>query len=386
MITNNTANTSTTPPAAGKVNVLLVDDSAVIRGALSRIIQKDPEIQIVGSVSNGELAVMSAKNNRPHVVILDIEMPVMDGLTALPKILEASPKTKVVMFSSLTEKGASVTMKALALGAVECIVKPTTTQSTDEGSEFQKTLLTTTKNLVSAEERATPMPSSPGPSPMSVMTTAVPLPPANRTPYKLYDDRLSYKGKPDLIAIGSSTGGPQALFELLKSFKNFDIPTIITQHMPATFTKILAQHIQQQTGVPAFEGQEGMEIEKGKIYVAQGGFHMRLAREGDKTIVHLDNGPQINFCKPAVDPMFMSALAIYGKKILGVMLTGMGSDGLDGTRALVQAGCRMIAQDEATSVVWGMPGAVAKAGLCSAVLPLQDMGPWVRQAVTGRSG
>ena len=187
-----------------------------------------------------------------------------------------------------------------------------------------------------------------------------------------------------VIAVGSSTGGPQALFEVIKSFKDFDIPIVITQHMPATFTKILSEHIQQQTGVPSHEGEEDMLIENGNVYVAPGGFHMHLVKKEDNTVrIHLDDGPAENFCKPSVDPMFRTAIDIYGNKTLGVILTGMGNDGLGGGKVLTEQGGRLIAQDEETSVVWGMPGAVAQAGLCSEVLPLDQIGPWVKKAVLG---
>ena len=359
---------------------MLVDDSVVIRSALARLIAKDPVIKIVASVSNGEMGISSAKKHQPHVVILDIEMPVMDGLSALPKILEAAPGTKVIMFSSLTASGADVTMKALSLGAVECIVKPSTRQSVGEGSDFQRELLEKIKSLVPDDKRR--VLDQPAPAPQA-STGAAPLAPSAKDSFTLHRNPLAYKGKPSIVAIGSSTGGPQALFNVIKHFQGFDVPIIITQHMPATFTTLLASHITQQTGVPCVEGANGMVIEKGKAYVAPGGFHMLLINEGMKTTIKLDEGPPENFCKPSVDPMFRSAQKIYGQKMLGVILTGMGNDGLPSGKALVEAGGRLIAQDQATSVVWGMPGAVAKAGLCTEVLPIQDIGPWVRRAVLG---
>ncbi len=374
----------TPPQEAGQsgkqINVLLVDDSAVIRGALARILENDPGIKIVSSVANGEMGVSAAKRHRPDIVILDIEMPVMDGLSALPEIMKASPDTKVIMFSSLTEQGADVSMKAMSLGAVECLVKPSSSQDVGKGSAFESNLLKLIKSLVD-HHTSTPSRSS---------ETALATPAGSSAKksllsadFSLHDDSMAYKGKPSLIAIGSSTGGPQALFEVIKNFKGFDIPIVITQHMPATFTKILAQHIEQHTSVPTIEGETGMVIENGKAYVAPGGFHMRLSQRDGKIVIQLDDGPPINFCKPAVDPMFETAINIYGSKVLGVILTGMGNDGLGGGRTLVESGGRLIAQDEASSVVWGMPGAVAKAGICSAVLPLNQIGPWVAKAVNG---
>lgn len=356
---------------------MLVDDSAVIRGALGRIIEKDPIINVVGSVSNGEMAISTAEKKKPHVIILDIEMPVMDGLTALPQILKVSPSSKVIMFSSLTEKGAASTLKAFSLGAVECLAKPSSAQDVGEGSEFQKNLMALLKNLVPENERRAGNAASP--APIRAPITRPLTPPA----VELRRDPLAYKGKPSILAIGSSTGGPQALFTVLKNLKDIDVPIVITQHMPATFTKILAEHITVQTGVPASEGDEGMRLEKGRAYVAPGGYHMHIVKDEMGPKIHLDNGPPENFCKPAVDPMFRSILELYGNKVLGVILTGMGNDGLGGGKLLVEKGGRLIAQDEASSVVWGMPGAVAKAGLCCEILPLPDIGPWLKKAIMG---
>lgn len=358
------------------VNVIIVDDSVVIRGSIDRLISVDPSIHVVATCNDGGAAIKAAEQHKPDVMILDIEMPVMDGLTALPKILEVSPDTKVVMFSSLTEKGASHTLKAFSLGAVECIGKPSSSEDTGPGSAFQDKLISTIKGLsVSAEPD------------MSVVSEAVPSVPKSVTynpnaDVELYDDSLSYKGKPAIIAIGSSTGGPQALFEVIKNFQGFDVPIVLTQHMPGTFTKILAEHIQQQTGMTTFEGEEGMVVKAGTVYVAPGGAHMKLERQGVDVVIRLDHeSPPENFCKPAVDPMFRSVNKLYGQKAVGVILTGMGYDGLKGGEVFVKSGARLIAQDAKTSVVWGMPGAVAQAGLCSAVLPLDQIGPWVRRAM-----
>ncbi len=361
---------------ARKINVMLVDDSAVIRGALGRLIDTEPHLAVVGSIPNGELAIAAAEKKQPDIVILDIEMPVMDGITALPQILKASPKSKVIMFSSLTEKGASITLKAFSLGAVECLVKPTSSQAVGVGSDFQKNLVQlinslggiSEANIASAASAAAAQPQK-----KSLLSA----------PFTLRNDPHAFKGKPKLVAIGSSTGGPNALFNVIKNFKGFDIPIVITQHMPATFTKILAQHINQQTGIPACEGEDGQFVENGKIYVAPGDYHMRFKNVDGKLQIVLGQDPPVNFCRPAVDPMFMSLIDIYGARVLGVILTGMGNDGLGGGKKLIEVGGRLIAQDEATSTVWGMPGAVAKAGLCTAVLPLDDIGPWVRKAVIG---
>lgn len=371
---------------------MLVDDSVVVRGLLTRSLESDPDIRIVGSFPNGEMGVNQVTRVEPDVIILDVEMPIMDGITALPKLLALRPLARVVMCSSLTEKGAAITMKALQLGAVECVAKPSSNSVPGAGSEFQRQLLEIVRGLgtVARKARANTAPARAGtpaspamPAQGKASTEATPLSAAlQKGPktFALRNNPLDYKGKPALIAIGSSTGGPQALFEVTKSLKGLDLPIILTQHMPATFTKILAQHIEQQSGVPSCEGADGMRLERGRLYVAPGGMHMEITDKDGGAVIRLSNAPPENFCRPAVDPMMRSAVKLYGRKVLGVILTGMGQDGLAGGKVLVEAGGRLIAQDEASSVVWGMPGAVAMAGLCSAVLPLKEIGPWVRNA------
>jgi two-component system chemotaxis response regulator CheB len=364
------------PDGSNEIHVMLVDDSAVIRGALKRLLEGSPHIKVIKSLPDGKVAISSAKISKPHIVILDIEMPVMDGLTALPQILEASPDTKVIMFSSLTEKGAKVTLEALRLGAVECIVKPSSAQEVGEGSPFQRQLTSLIESLVPPHERR----ASDDTKASQPATTPV-KPSLVSKSFELKKDPLAYSGKPAVIAIGSSTGGPQALFAVLKECQNFDVPIVITQHMPGTFTKILAEHIQQHTGIQAQEGQTGMIAEPGQIYVAPGGYHMLFEENAGRLSIVLDDGPAVNFCKPAVDPMLDSLIKIHGNKVLGVILTGMGADGREACKTLVEKKGRLIAQDEATSVVWGMPGAVAQENICSAVLPLNEIGPWIKSAV-----
>ncbi len=357
------------------VQVMLVDDSAVVRGMIARILEAEQDIKIVASVANGELAVASAAKHHPDVVILDIEMPVMDGITALPKILAASPGVKVVMCSTLSTRNAEITLKALELGATECIAKPSNTSELHGEGDFKSEVLRVVKALGRRKRAA---PATPTSSTMYAGGQNAAL--KTKTPFELRKHAAGETFRPNLVAIGSSTGGPQALFKVISHFKNLDVPIVITQHMPATFTKILAQHIEQHTGVPTFEGENGMVVEKGKAYVAAGGHHMTFEKTGTKIAIKLNEGPPENFCKPSVDPMLRSAIDVWGPKFLTVILTGMGHDGLEGCKRVAEGGGRVVAQDQETSVVWGMPGAVAVGGLCSAVLPLQDIGPWVRQA------
>ncbi len=356
-----------------KIKVMLVDDSGVIRSVLTRILETDSNINIISSVANGNIAVSMAKIKKPDIVLLDVEMPVMDGLTALPKILAASPKTKVIMCSSLTAKGADITIKAMTLGAVECVVKPSSAKDTGAGSEFQKNLINLIKALSSDNKPIT--------TNHVTKNTAIGRASPNTNVSFTLKDAPIHSIKPKILAIGSSTGGPNALFTMLKGLKNLAVPIVITQHMPATFTTILAKHIQQNTGIETHEGEDGMIVEAGKAYVAPGGKHMLFKMNGAQLKIQLSDGPAENFCKPAVDPMFRSIVDIYGDKILGVILTGMGHDGLDGAQKLTEKGGRLFAQDKATSVVWGMPGAVAMDGICNKVLPINDLAQSIKNAL-----
>lgn len=377
---------------AAPIHVMLVDDSAVVRGFIGRILENEADIKIVASVANGEQGVSSTARHHPDIVILDIEMPVMDGITALPKILAASPGVRVIMCSTLTVRNAEVTMKALELGATDCIAKPSNSTEIHSAGDFKLDIVARVRAL-GRRANASSLP-RPAASNAAARLAAAPGQPANsvysggqnaalkhKTPFELRKHLPGEVFRPNLLAIGSSTGGPQALFKVIEHFKNFDVPIVVTQHMPATFTKILAQHITMQTGVTALEGESGMPVEKGKVYVAPGGHHMTFAKKDNGIIeILLDEGPPENFCKPSVDPMLRSALKLWGPKILTVILTGMGHDGLDACKSVAEGGGRIVAQDQETSVVWGMPGAVAVAGICTNVLPLQDIGPFVRQA------
>jgi two-component system, chemotaxis family, protein-glutamate methylesterase/glutaminase len=365
--------------------LMVVDDSAVIRGLLTRSLEADPEVSVLVSASNGEMALTALKRYDIEIVILDIEMPVMDGLTALPKLLAAKPGLKVIIASTLTRRGADISMKALAAGAADYLTKPVASALTS-ADEFKRELLAKVKALGQARRRAVGV-AVPQRAKLATATEGVPTPAA---PEAVADPArrvipLRHPGGefPDVVAIGSSTGGPQALFHVLGALKgSVKQPIFITQHMPATFTTILAEHIARGSGYPTAEGVDGEPVKDGRIYVAPGDFHMTIDGVGRDKVVRLSKGPPENFCRPSVDPMLRSLAAVYGGRILTIMLTGMGHDGLSGGRAVVDAGGTLIAQDEATSVVWGMPGAVATAGLCSAVLPVDEIGPYIAKFAT----
>ncbi len=353
------------------IRVMVVDDSAVIRGLITKMLNAEPDIEVVASVANGLLAVKNLIKNYVDVVVLDIEMPVMDGLTALPKLLEQDRDLKVVMASTLTMRNADVSLKALQAGAADYVAKPSSTHEITAADDFRRELVTRVRAL-GETRKGRHVPPSVGP------VVAEPSTAAARPGRLTLRDPGNHR--PTILAIGSSTGGPQALFALLKSLGPSHIkqPVIITQHMPATFTTILAEHITRQTDWTCKEAKDGEVIEgKGHIYLAPGGYHLLVKKLGGNRVVHLSKGEPENFCRPAVDPMLRSAVENYGPGVLSVILTGMGADGKKGGEHVVNAGGTVVAQDEKSSVVWGMPGAVATAGLCSAVLPIDRIGAYV---------
>jgi two-component system chemotaxis response regulator CheB len=361
---------------------MVVDDSAVIRGLLTRSLESDPELAVVASASNGQMALGSLKRHDIEVVVLDIEMPVMDGLTALPQLLAANPTLKIIIASTLTRRGADISMKALASGASDYVTKPGASALTS-AADFKRELVAKVKALGHARRSrlnqgapARPAPNAARTAAASAVPTAVPTPAAGRA----IAVRPMTGDRPQALAIGSSTGGPQALLRLFETVRG-DVkqPIFITQHMPATFTAILAEHLARASGLPAAEGVDGEPVQGGRIYVAPGDFHMTVEAGDGGKVIRLTKAPPENFCRPSVDPMLRSLAQLYGRHLLCTILTGMGHDGLGGGQAVVAAGGTVIAQDEATSVVWGMPGAVATAGLCSAVLPLPEIGPLVRR-------
>lgn len=358
------------------IRVMVVDDSHVIRGLLSRTLDSDPGIKVVATAANGKAAVDEIAKHDVDVVVLDIEMPVMDGMTALPLLVAAKPGVQVIMASTLTLKGASISLKALSKGAVDYVPKPTSTGEINSAEGFKRELISKVKSWGAAAKRRRPS------------AVAAPAAPASNLkrlhaagPIKLRDMPSLFR--PDCIAVGSSTGGPQALFKVFQMLgKVGNLPIFVTQHMPATFTTILAEHLAQASGMPAAEAKDGEPVTPGRIYVAPGDFHMTIQVEQGRKVMRLDKNPPENFCRPAVDPMLRSLAKVYGGKVLTLILTGMGQDGLKGGKEIINAGGVVAAQDEATSVVWGMPGAVTGAGLCSAVLPLSDIGPFLRKTIS----
>lgn len=350
------------------IGVMVVDDSAVVRGLVSRWVSEDPELNVVGKFANGKLAVDGVVQCAPDIIVLDIEMPVMDGMTALPQLLQRLPDVKVIMASTLTRRNAEISLEALSLGAVDYIPKPEGNAGVTTSSDFRADLLKKIKAVggTAAPRRLPRSDDSPASVPAPTVQkdeAAISLRPFSST-------------RPRVLAIGSSTGGPKALAKVIKDVAAvIDIaPVLITQHMPATFTSILAEHLGRDSQRNSKEAEDGEPLRPGTIYVAPGGKHMALDVNGNEVVLKVYDGPDVNFCKPAVDPLFRSVAKIFGASALAVVLTGMGHDGAGGAVEIANAGGSVIVQDEATSIVWGMPGATAASGACSAVLPLDQIG------------
>ncbi len=378
------------PDAAGtggqdqRFRVMIVDDSAVIRGLLTRALENDPQVKVVCSAANGVMALRALERNDVEVVVLDIEMPEMDGLTALPQMLKRDPTLKVIMASTLTRRNAEVSLRALDLGASDYMAKPTSTTELNAADEFKRQLGEKVKALGAARRRqvvgsATPRPQAPATAITTRAPAATVKKPSGPSSFSLRPAPPVIP-MPDIVAIGSSTGGPQALMKVLGDLKGgLGQPILITQHMPATFTTILAEHISRASGIKCAEAVDGEPIVGGRIYLAPGDYHMTVEGTAPKRTIKLNQNPPENFCRPAVDPMLRSIVRSYGGRVLTLILTGMGSDGRAGSDEVVKAGGIVVAQDEATSVVWGMPGAVAMAGLCTSVMPLAEIGSYVRR-------
>lgn len=366
--------------------VMVVDDSAVIRGFLTRWLDLEDDIQVVATANNGVSALRESKKYKPEIIILDIEMPEMDGMTALPQLIAMDSDLQVIMASTLTRRNADVSLKALSMGAADYIAKPESTRVNDEKEAFQRGLTEKVRVLGAARRGRADAAGKPVPRPTSLQpSTPQDLKKLSgaKAPIALRPAKAMLP--PKIIAIGSSTGGPQALFQLFEQLKGkTNLPIVITQHMPATFTALLAEHLNKIYDKEVVEAKDGDMVVDGRVYVAPGDWHMTVQREKNNTVIRLNQEPAENFCRPSVDPMLRSLQSIYDNRVLTVILTGMGHDGLSGCQQLAEANAIVIGQDEETSVVWGMPGAVANAGICNSVVPLQDISASIVGYISGR--
>ena len=368
------------------LRVMVVDDSVVIRGLIGRWIEAEPDMVVAASLRTGLDAVNQVERINPDVALLDIEMPDLDGIAALPLLLAKKRNLVIIMASTLTRRNAEISFKALSLGASDYIPKPESTREPTAAETFRHDLIQKIRHLGAKVRRKVPVapspPLAPEPDRSPDLAARPPLAPV-ANPQLLR--RAFSTHAPRALLIGASTGGPQALMSLVAEIGPVidRFPVLITQHMPPTFTTILAEHLARASQRPAREGIDGELIRPGRIYLAPGGHHMRVVRQGAAAAIALDDGPPVNFCKPAVDPMFASATEVWQGSTLAVVLTGMGSDGMRGGKEIVAAGGSVIAQDEASSVVWGMPGAATHAGICAAVLPLGQIAPKLIQLFAG---
>ena len=346
-----------------KIKVMVIDDSALMRRIINSLLAKEPDIEVVSSISNAVYALNMIDRLKPDIITLDIEMPGMDGLTALTEIRKKDPHLAVIMCSSLTLNGAETTLEALNKGANDYVTKPSSCGAMNESFEqMGSELIYKIKGLARANGNTINAQSMKNPAPLFFTKRPEPI---------------------DIVVIGVSTGGPNALTHFLSGIPaSFPVPIVIVQHMPPVFTKILAENLSKKTLLPVREAEEGDVVVPGRILLAPGNYHMTLASEGLRTVVRLNQEPQENFCRPAVDVLFRSVVKIYKKNILAVVMTGMGHDGMLGCQKIKEAGGLVFIQDQESSVVWGMPGAVYKHNLMDAVYSLNDLDKAVVRCVT----
>lgn len=417
------------------IRVMLVDDSAVVRGLLGRWVSAEKNMEVVSRCHNGLHAVREMPIVRPTLVVLDIEMPQMDGLEALPLLLEACADARILIASSLSKRNAEISLTALTKGAHDYIPKPASNRGLATSDEFRLDLIARINALcigrggrinVDAEQPAPSVGSANAELPNSDLMSnekslqeplqkekaALPVLKSadvpKRSPAKIVSRSRSVryeaskkqfkaipparqavtlapfnKGKPEVLCIGASTGGPRALQQLLKDAGPDlgRIPILLTQHMPKSFTSVFAQHLNKVTTVSVLEAQNDDVLKPGHVYVAPGDRHLVLKREGSDVFVVLNDEPPMNFCKPAVNKMFASAAECYGSGVLSVILTGMGQDGAEGARSIVERGGNVVVQDAASSIVWGMPGTAYKAGIASGIYSLDAIGKQIGRIV-----
>lgn len=336
---------------AGQLKVLVVDDAVLPRGMIAKWLEDDASAS-VATAANGQQALEKLKNFSADVITMDLEMPVMSGYEAIPLIRESWPAAQIIVVSGTSERERSTTFAALRNGAADFIAK----QGREGRSDFRREIVEKVKALgrPAAPVRTPPLASAP---------IQVSAPKTNLR-----------RGKHTLLAIGSSTGGPEAIANFLNGLKgSLQSPVLITQHLPPKFSSVFATNLRRQTGLDCVEAEDGMMVQQRRVYIAPGDRHMLVRRDGPSVRIVIDSGPPENHCRPSVDPMFRSLAEIYGSKVMAVVLTGMGSDGARGAASLADVGARIAVQDQESSVVWGMPGAVANAGLAESILPVPQL-------------
>jgi two-component system chemotaxis response regulator CheB len=344
-----------------KIHILVVDDAVVMRKLITETLRQDPDLEVVGTAANGKIALQKIPQCNPDLLTLDVEMPEMDGLETLRQVRKLYPRLKVIMFSTLTQRGAVDTLDALTLGANDYVTKPANVGSVTEAIERLQTDLVP---KIKAHCRLL--------APAAPVVRSLPTPPWQpASPAFSHFRKLPI----EIVCIGTSTGGPNALATVFDQLpEDFPVPIVIVQHMPPMFTGVLAERLSTHSALRCYEGANGQELVRGQAYIAPGGRHMEVLRVGTGLRLLVHDGPPENSCRPAVDVLFRSVAKVYGGAVLGVIMTGMGQDGLRGCEVLRECKSRILAQDEASSVVWGMPGSVAQAGYAEKILPLDQIG------------
>lgn len=349
-----------------RIRVLVVDDSVVVRRLVTDVLASDPRIEVVGTAANGKVALAKIPQLNPDLVTLDVEMPVMDGLQTLRELRALYPRLPVIMFSTLTERGASTTLDALEHGANDYVTKPANVGSVTASMDAVRAQLVPKIVALCSRPTAPPAP----PAPVTRTPAAVTAPPA------VAGARSATPPRVDVLAIGASTGGPDALSVVLGALPaTLPVPVVVVQHMPPVFTRQFATRLDNKCALGVTEAVAGDVLRPGHVLVAPGDFHMRVRRHNGRAQAYLDQGTPENYCRPAVDVLFRSVVEAYGQHVLAVVLTGMGADGARSSGDVVSAGGTVLVQDEATSVVWGMPGAVVAGGHASKQLPLDEVAP-----------
>jgi two-component system, chemotaxis family, protein-glutamate methylesterase/glutaminase len=386
------------------IKVLVVDDSVVVRRLIVDSLTGAPGIEVVGTAANGLLAQAKIDQLKPDAVTMDIEMPQMNGIEAVRELRKRHKQLPVIMFSTLSAAGASATLEALSAGATDYVTKPSNVGSIAESIAAVREQLVPKIHALAGRRpppgpppRPGPPPGRPGLSPPAAGRPGGPVPgrpglaplrpggPAAAGPARPVR-RAGAPGRVDILAIGSSTGGPDALTKVLQALPaDLPVPIVVTQHMPPVFTRMFAERLDRSTSLHVVEAGDGMELAPGTVYIAPGDKHLVLQRRSTATLTQLSGAPPENSCRPAVDVMFRSVAALFGASAFATVLTGMGYDGRGGAKVLREAGAEILAQDEASSVVWGMPGAVVGAGLADEILPLDRIAAALIQRVqTGR--
>ena len=344
-----------------KAKVLVVDDAMLIRRLVTDALSRDAEIDVVGEAANGRIALQKIAQLSPDLVTLDIEMPEMDGLATLREIRKMNPRLPVIMFSSHTERGAADTLEALHLGASDYVTKPNSAAGKAPAQQrIEESLIPKIRSLCRVGN------GTGAAAPARSAAASAPKPFAMRA--------LGTAPRAEIVAIALSTGGPSALGSVLSELpQDFAAPIVLVQHMPSMFTRLLAERLNNQTALTVIEASDGEVITPGTVYVAPGDFHLCVKKGSSRIVTALTDDPPERSHRPSADVLFRSVAQVYGSRALGLVLTGMGEDGLEGSREIAQAGGRVIVQDEATSVVWEMPGRVAQAGIADGVLPIGEM-------------